>query len=567
MGRLRWQLIIALGGLILIAALLLTQVPGPDQASPEPVRGGTYAEAVIGSPMRLNPVLDGFNQVDRDINRLLYTGLVRFNEQGVPEPDLAENWAISADGLTYTVTLRADAVWHDGVAVTSDDVIYTFSKLQDADYPGRADLRAMWEQISLTRLDDRTVQFKLPEAFSPFLDYLSVGLLPDHLLRGVSAGDLVNHPVNLQPIGTGPFRFVSFEVEDGVMKRVSLAAFDDYYGQPPYLERVDLLFFDTQDEALQAYEAGGVQGIAGPSGETLQLLLADPEMNTYSARLPSAGVVFLNTKHPEKTFLGDKSVRQALLLAVNRQSIIDRFLGGQAVVATGPVLPGTWAYAEALAPLPFDPERAASLLDAAGWAVPVGAVEGSPEYIRASEELPLAFTLVHADDAVHAAIAQALQEYWGRIGVVVTLKAVPASTLLSDYLEPRDFEAVLTDLDLSRYPDPDPYPFWHDSQAEAGQNYSGFSDRNTSIWLEQARTTPDLTTRSELYRSFQYRFQDQTPSLFLYHPVFTTAVSAQMQGVALGPMVDPSDRFGGIERWYILARRARAEEPETTPNQ
>jgi len=220
-----------------------------------------------------------------------------------------------------------------------------------------------------------------------------------------------------------------------------------------------------------------------------------------------------------------------------------------------------------LAPLPFDPERAASLLDAAGWAVPVGAVEGSPEYIRASEELPLAFTLVHADDAVHAAIAQALQEYWGRIGVVVTLKAVPASTLLSDYLEPRDFEAVLTDLDLSRYPDPDPYPFWHDSQAEAGQNYSGFSDRNTSIWLEQARTTPDLTTRSELYRSFQYRFQDQTPSLFLYHPVFTTAVSAQMQGVALGPMVDPSDRFGGIERWYILARRARAEEPETTPDQ
>jgi peptide/nickel transport system substrate-binding protein len=567
MGRLRWQLIIALGGLILIAALLLTQVPGPDQVSPEPVRGGTYAEAIVGSPMRLNPVLDELNQVDRDIDRLLYTGLVRFNEQGVPEPDLAENWAISADGLTYTVTLRADAVWHDGVSVTSDDVIYTFSKLQDADYPGPADLHAMWEQISLTRIDDRTVQFKLPEAFAPFLDYLSVGLLPDHLLRGVSVGDLVSHPFNLQPIGTGPFRFASFEVEDGVIKRVSLAAFDDYYGQPPYLERVELLFFATQDEALQAYRTGDVQGITAPSGEVLHSLLADPGMNIYSARLPSAGIVFLNTKHPEKTFLGDKSVRQALLLAVNRQSIIDRVFGGQAIVATGPVLPGTWAYADALAPLPFDPERAASLLDAAGWQVPVGATEGSPEYVRSSEELPLAFTLVHADDAVHGAIARALQEYWGRIGIVVSLKAVPASSLLTDYLEPRDFEAVLTDLDLSRYPDPDPYPFWHDSQAEAGQNYSGFSDRNTSIWLEQARTTPDLTTRSELYRSFQYRFQDQMPSLFLYHPVYTTAVSSQMQGVSLGPMVDPSDRFGGIERWYTLARRARAEAPETTPDE
>jgi peptide/nickel transport system substrate-binding protein len=564
MARLRWQLIIALGGLVLIAGLLLTQVPGSDQVVPEPVRGGTYAEAIVGSPARLNPVLDEFNQVDRDIDRLLYTGLVRFGVQGAPQPDLAENWAISADGMTYTVTLRADATWHDGAPVTSDDVIYTYSKLQDADYPGPADLHAMWEQISLTKLDDRTVQFELPEPFAPFLDYLSIGLLPDHLLRGVSSSDLVDHPINLQPIGTGPFRFIGFEVKDGTIQRVSLAAFEDYYGQAPYLERLDLLFFASQSEALQAYRSGDVQGIATPAGDTLQALLADPETNIYSARLPSAGVVFLNTRHPEKTFLGDKRVRQALLLGVNRQSIIDRAFGGQAVIAAGPVLPGTWAFSQALAPLPYDPERAATLLDAAGWETPVGATEGSPDYVRASEEMPLAFTLVHPDDALHQAVAQALQEYWRRLGVIVTLQPVPAPAVLTDYLEPRDFEAVLTDLDLSRYPDPDPYPFWHDSQAEAGQNYSGFSDRNTSIWLEQARTTPDLGTRSELYRSFQYRFQDQMPSLFLYHPVYTTAVSAQMQGVTLGPLVDPSDRFGSIERWYVLARRARAEEPQVS---
>jgi len=559
MGKLRWQLIIALGGLVLIAGLLLTQVPGPDQVAPEPVRGGTYAEAIVGSPVRLNPVLDEYNQVDRDIDRLLYSGLVRFDAQGAPQPDLAENWAISADGMSYTVSLRPDARWHDGIPVSSDDVIYTYSKLQDADYPGPPDLHAMWEQIELTRIDDRTVQFKLPEPFAPFLDYLSLGLLPDHLLRGVSSSGLVDHPINLQPIGTGPFRFVGFEVEDGAIRRVSLAAFEDYYGQPPYLERVDLHFFASQSEALQAYEAGDVQGVAAPTADTLRTLLADPETNIYSARLPSTGVVFLNTRHPEKTFLADKRVRQALLLAVNRQSIIDRAFGGQAVVATGPVLPGTWAFSQSLAALPFDPERAASLLDAAGWETPVGAAQGSTEYVRSSEDLPLAFTLVYPDDAAHQVVALALQDYWRRLGIVVTLTAAPASSILTEYLEPRAFEAALIDLDLSRYPDPDPYPFWHDSQAEGGQNYSGFNDRNTSIWLEQARTTPDLRTRAELYRSFQYRFQDQMPSLFLYHPVYTTAVSALMQGVTLGPMVDPSDRFGGIERWYVLARRARAE--------
>jgi peptide/nickel transport system substrate-binding protein len=190
--------------------------------------------------------------------------------------------------------------------VSSDDVIYTYSKLQDADFPGPADLHAMWEQIELTKIDDRTVQFKLPEPFAPFLDYLSLGLLPDHLLRGVSSSGLVDHPINLQPIGTGPFRFVGFEVEDGAIRRVSLAAFEDYYGQPPYLERVDLHFFASQSEALQAYEAGDVQGVAAPTADTLRTLLADPETNIYSARLPSTGVVFLNTRHPEKTFLADK---------------------------------------------------------------------------------------------------------------------------------------------------------------------------------------------------------------------------------------------------------------------
>ena len=562
MGRLRWQLIIALGGLVLITGLLLTQAPGPDQTAPEPVRGGTYAEAIVGSPTRLNPVLDSFNQVDRDIDRLIYSGLVRFDDQGAPQPDLAANWAITADAMTYTVTLRDDATWHDGAPVTSDDVVYTFSKLQDSDYPGPADLQAMWQQISLTKIDDRTVQFKLPEPFAPFLDYLSVGLLPDHLLRGVSAGDLVNHPLSLQPVGTGPFRFEGFDIKTGKIRRVSLAAFKDYYGQPPYLERVDLYFFDSPAEALQAYQAGDVQGLSGPTGETLQALLRDPGTNAYSARLPSAGIVFLNTRHPEKTFLGDKRVRQALLLAINRQSIIDRFFMGQAIVATGPVLPGTWAYAQSLSPLPFDPERAASLLDAAGWRVPLGATPGTPDYVRSLDDLPLAFELLHPDDPTHLAISQALQEYWRRIGIVVTLRAAPAGSLVAAALEPRTFEAALTDLDLSRYPDPDPYPFWHDSQAEAGQNYSGFSDRNISIWLEQARTTPDIRKRAELYRSFEYRFQDQMPSLFLYHPVYTTAATAQMLGVTLGPMVDPSDRFGSIAQWYVLARRARTQEPD-----
>jgi peptide/nickel transport system substrate-binding protein len=137
--------------------------------------------------------------------------------------------------------------------------------------------------------------------------------------------------------------------------------------------------------------------------------------------------------------------------------------------------------------------------------------------------------------------------------------------LLSDYLDPRDYEAVLTDIDLSRFPDPDPYPFWHDTQAETGQNYGGFSDRNISIWLEQARTTPDIARRSQLYRNFLHRFYDQQPALLLYTPVWNFAINGDLQGVTVGPLFDPSDRFAGVTQWHLLARRGPAPTQSVEP--
>jgi peptide/nickel transport system substrate-binding protein len=148
-----------------------------------------------------------------------------------------------------------------------------------------------------------------------------------------------------------------------------------------------------------------------------------------------------------------------------------------------------------------------------------------------------------------------IQSYWQAVGVETTLKGVPADELLADYLEPREYQAALTEINLARSPDPDPYPFWHDTQAENGQNYSGFSDRNSSIWLEQARINPDYGRRAELYRSFQHRFLDQLPALPLYHPVYNTAVSALVQGIHVGPLFDPSDRLARINEWYTVAGR------------
>lgn len=555
MRKLRWPLLIAILGIIAVLALLLSQSSDPDIVAPQPVEGGAYTEALIGEVQRLNPILVNFNQPDQDIGRLIFSGLVRFDSRGNPHEELAESWSISADASLYTVVLRENAVWHDGEPVTADDIVYTFSKFQDEDYPGPADLHEFWSEINIIRLDDRRVQFQLPEPYAPFLDYLTVGLLPDHLLRGVSASALIDHPYNLSPIGTGPYEFDTFIIENKRIVGVSLSAFEDYYFSRPFLDRVEFRLVSDSEAAYDAYENELVTGISRVDEEIFDGVLDEPQLNLYTARLPRMGMLFLNLNHPIKNFLAEKTIRRALMLALNRDWIIQSALDGQGVLPIGPIMPGTWAFAEGLEPHPYDPIEAARILDDEGWELTAGAVPGTDEFVRSKDDQELTLELAHPDDPGSTEIAELVERYWENVGIQVTRVPVSAEELLSVYLEPREFEVVLTELSFGRYPDPDPYPFWHDSQTETGQNYSGFADRNTSIWLEQARTTPDPSRRAELYASFQYRFQDQLPSLPLYFPVYSYAIDAQFQGVTIGPLFDPSDRFGSILEWHLMARR------------
>jgi peptide/nickel transport system substrate-binding protein len=556
MRKIGWQLAIAIGGLLLVLGLLLGQTPDPEAAQVQPVQGGAYAEALIGSTVRLNPLLDRTNQVDRDIDRLLYGALIRFDSYGEPIGELAESFFISADATLYNFAIHEDAVWHDGQPVTADDVIFTFSKFKEPDYPGPEDLSKLWKEVEIVKLDEKNVQFQLPDRFSPFLDYLAVGLLPDHLLRGVSAGELIDHPFNLEPIGSGPFRFEAFLQDDNSeVTGVSLTAFEGYVGGRPFLERIEFRFFGQPQAAIQAYVDGEVDGIGNVAPEILEAVLAEPNLDLHSTRSPSTVVVFLNTRSDKADFLGEKELRRALLLAVNREWIIGSVFDGQGLIATGPILPGTWAHATNLEPLPFDPLLAGEKLAELGWELPAGAAIGTDEYVRTDGERVLAIELAYADQPNFREIAQVLQSSWESLGIQVELREVVQAQLVESVLQPREFEAVLAEVDFSSVPDPDPYTFWHDSQAETGQNYGGFRDRNISIWLEQARVTPDRARRTELYRDFQFRFRDQSPALMLYHPIFSYAISSDVQGARVGPIYDPSDRFSNITEWFLLVRR------------
>lgn len=563
MKRLRWQLLVVALALGAIAILLLSQQPAllPGIA-PEvkPTSGGVYTEALIGAFGRLNPVLDYYNSVDNDVDRLIFSGLVRFDDRGLPQGDLAETWGISQDGKVYNFSIRANAVWHDGTPVTCDDILFTVDLLRNEQIPLPADLHQFWKQIEVRGLDEKTLQFRLPEPFAPFMDYLAFGVLPKHALANLPPDQLITAPFNMEPIGSGPYRFDHLLAKDGKITGVVLSAFKNYYGNQPYITQVIFKYYPDAASALAAYRNAEVMGISTVTSDTLQAVLKEPALRVYTARLPRLTLIYLNLDKPELPFFKDPVLRRALLMDLNRQWLIDRYLSGQAILAHGPILPDTWAYYEGIEQLNYDPDAALSALKKAGYSIPA---EGGS--VRVKDGVALAFELAYPDQAPYTDIATYIQSNWQLLGIKVDLKPVPYDQLIANYLEPRTYQAALVDINLTRSPDPDPYPFWHQSQISNGQNYARWDDRLASEYVEQARVIVDTNERARRYRNFQVRFTTEMPALPLYYPVYSYAVVEQVRGIRMGPVFDLGDRFRAITSWFLTTKKTTASTPTPAP--
>ena len=284
--------------------------------------------------------------------------------------------------------------------------------------------------------------------------------------------------------------------------------------------------------------------------DTLESALKDPGLNVYTGRLPRQSMIFLNLGNPEKPFLQDAVVRRALLMGLNRQYMVDHHLAGQAIIADSPIFPGTWAFLGDAETIGYNPETAVRLLKEAGYVIPA---EGGD--VRGKEGDLLELTLLYPDDPQHEVIAGQIKSDWAKIGVRANLESLPYESIVNDRLETRNYDAALVDINLTQSPDPDPYPFWHQSEITGGQNYSQWDNRSASEYIEQARVTTDLELRKRLYRNFQVIFAKELPSLPLFFPVYSFGVDQQVQGVQLPPLFDYSDRFSNIRDWFLVTRR------------
>ena len=361
-----------------LACALLAVLAG---AAPAQVRGGTAVIAVAADPGHLNPAISTGAHVHA-VADSIYNGLVDLDSDLRPQPDLAQRWSVSERGTVYTFELAPNVRWHDGTAFTSADVKFTFDEVLLKHHARtKAGIGAILASIE-TPAPDRVV-FRLRKPYGALLQLLNVTeapILPKHLYEG---SDPLKNPVNLKPVGTGPFKFESYRTD----QQVVLQRNDKYFKAGlPYLDRLVFRVIpdsNAQTLALLAGEADFLGIVAAPD---VQRLRGRDDIATAQTAFGTGGGNCINTLgfNLERKPLGDVRVRQAIAHAIDREQILRDVQFGLGKVATAPISSGLpWAHAPgSLSRYAFNPQRAAELLDAAGLAPGTDGVRLSIELLH-----------------------------------------------------------------------------------------------------------------------------------------------------------------------------------------
>jgi peptide/nickel transport system substrate-binding protein len=507
-------------------------------AKAPPADGDAYVDSSIGDASSLNPLLAS-DSASADIVGLVFNGLVKYDKDIRLVGDLADSWEVSSDGLVITFHLRHGVRWHDGEPFTAEDVLFTYQKLRDPKVhtPYSSDFD---DVKSLRVLDPHTVQVIYRKPFSPGLASWGMGIVPKHIFR---QGDFNTHPANRNPIGTGPYRFKEWKTDQYIL----LEANPDYFEGRPHIQYY--VYRIIPDQSVEFLEMRN-QSVDAMS-------LTPDQYKAYSSifehhrrfRYPAFQYTYLgfNLRNP---LFKDLRVRQALTLAIDRQTLVKGLLLGLGQPITGPFPVTSWAYDPHVPALPHSPEKARALLSECGWqANSHGRLEKNGK--------PFSFTIItNQGNKLRELCAEVIQQQLRAVGIDVKIRILEWSTFIHQYVDKQDFEALILGWQLGR--DPDNYSMWHSSQQGEGQyNFVGYSNPAVDQWLLEGRETFDLKKRQVIYWKIHAQIAHDLPYIFLYCPDDLVAIHKRFRG----PEVAPLGMGWNFREWYapLSEQRYRTE--------
>jgi len=537
-----------------------------------PADGGEYTEGLVGSPRFINPILASINDVDLDISSVIFNGLLKYDpDEGLIE-DLTEEYSISEDQKTYTFVLRQDVRWHDGHQFTADDVLFTFERIKDPNT--ESPLYFNFKGSFVEKIDDYTVRFILDEPFAPFLENLTVGILPAHLWKNIPIQNTHLSELNLKPIGTGPYKFSVLTKDNrlGNIHTYTLERNEDFFGGLPHIKKVTFKFYINSEEAVLALNNKNVQAISLLPKDKLDQTTSDRTINFHSLNLPQYTGLFFNPN--KNNLLDNTTLRKILAHGVNKDNIIREVLNSQAQKIDSPILPNSIGYTEDFPKYPFDIDYAKKELETLGWELatyetPKAEVteteEGEkaeiveaeavyPFQVRQKNKTYLEMDITTVNQPSSIQIAEMIQKDWQLLGVKVNIKTVETSNIQKEILKNRNYEILLYG-EILGY-DPDPFPFWHSSQTTyPGLNLAMFANSKADKLLEEARKTTDNDIRTKNYLEFQKILAEEMPAILLFNPTHTYPQTKKLQGFNNHTIIVPSNRLNNIEHWYLKTKR------------
>ncbi len=533
-------------GIFLISSAMLGVRTWRSHETILPAIGGTYIEGAIGTPQYINPLYATGSDVDADLTRLLFSGIMRTDEHGNLVPDLAESYTISEDQKTYTFTLRTNALWHDGEPVTSHDVVFTLQAIQNPEY--HSPLAISFAGAEVTATDDSTVIIALEEPFSPLLGALTVGILPQHLWADIVPQNAPLTPLNIKPVGSGPFQFSKLVKDSrGTLKSYTLTRNPSFYRGTVYLGTLTMKFYTDLYELTEAVRNKNVEGASVLSAQDAQRFADDGVIHLGSPLLSQFTAAFFNKNHAK--ILAFDEVRNALALATDRARVAQAATGHLATPIVSPILSNMPGFDASVTVPSADIEGAKALLESKGWIMAEGAT------LRAKDGATLSLSITTLDSPDLLAAATELQAQWTLLGASVQILTVNQATLQNDVIKNHDYDILLAG---ERYGvSSDLYPFWHSSQtAYPGLNLCGFADRDVDAAIAAARTSTDPQKAVDAANLFTEAFNETVPAIMLYQPAYVYAVSPKLRNTDVVRVTTPSDRFSNIENWFRKFKRS-----------
>ncbi len=534
--------VVFLAGLLVSLFLILDKV-NEKYLTERPISGGQIKEGVIGSPRFINPVLASSN-TDRDLTTVVFSGLMKKSVSGDMQEDLAANYIRSEDGLTYTFKIKDSAFFHDNTKVTSEDVVFTINQIKDGKL--KSPYQAAWQNVSVTRIDEKTVEFNLISPYTSFLENTSIGILPSHIWKELDTDDFTFSDRNIYAIGSGPYKISHVEKKkNGLIESITLKSFKNYSGSRVYIDKIKFIFYKNEADLIKAFRKNKVDQINAISGEQAKILESEGE-KLINIKLSRVFGIFLNANKQE--IFRNKDIVKAIDLSINKDEIVSLVLGGYGKTINSPIPSKIYDNQEiTTSDRQTQINEANTILDKEGWIM-------QSDGIRKKDGKNLTFSISTGDAIELQKAVEVIKNNLKDVGVLAEIKVFEIGNLNQSIIRPREYESLFFGQIISN--ESDLFAFWHSSQRnDPGLNIANYTNIKVDGLLEKILASKDEAEKNKYFQDLEKEISQDRPAIFIYSPDFIYLMDKNVKNAMIDKITTPSERLNHVNEWYIRTEK------------